>query len=385
MMDESGLDALLVASPHNLCYVAGVQLVIPQNLIHRFHFAVIPRSSEPVFIVSEPEMWLVQEDTWIEDVRPYGSLLRPWSTGEQDLETTPSEGVQTTPMEQLLHVFDEKSLLDARVGIETTWLPVYYYEKLREFLPKTTFASCSSLLKQLQQVRTADEVDLLRHANYSMAKALHLAFESSHVGDTEISVAANIVYHLVNEGLEPRTFTMGSGPIRGRRGHPWPGKKRLNWGDLIHADPKGSYKGYHGDVVRMAIVGQPTTEQARTYEKLRSIHFATIDACRPGMTAHDLYHFCEGAFEREGLKMHMSLIGHGVGCDLGHDPHIGDITIMSGVDTPLLPGMVFTVEPIYDTDDGRWHMEDALLMTEDGVEILSNYPRGGQYLYVIGE
>lgn len=382
-MVEAELDALLIASPHNFCYFAGPHLVISQNLLHRFHFAVIPLKGDPTLIVSEPESWVVREETWISDIRTYEGLLRPWSRGESHVESTPTGKAQSTPLELLADVLSEKGLLQARIGFEASWLPSYYLGVFEKFLPDARLVDCSRLVKEAQRLRTPEEVELLRHANLSMAKAMHVAYESAMVGDTELEVAANMVRYMVKAGLQPRTFTMGSGPQRGRRGHPWPSSKRLEPGDLIHADPKGTYKGYHGDVVRMAIVGKPTRTQLKTYESLRSIHLSTIEACRPGITCGALYEHCRQAFEREGLKMHMSLIGHGLGSDQGHDPHVGDVSIVAGSDMRLEPGMVFTIEPILDTEDGRWHMEDAIHMTEGGPEVLSDHPTGGQYLHVI--
>jgi len=79
----------------------------------------------------------------------------------------------------------------------------------------------------------------------------------------------------------------------------------------------------------------------------------------------------------------MSMVGYSLGADLGHDPHLGDVTLMHGNQAVLEPNMVLDIGIAYDASEGRWHVEDAILVTEDEPLILSDYPKGGQYLYAI--
>lgn len=382
LMEENELDCLIVMSPAGTCHVAGARISVSENVLHRFTFTVLPREDSPCLIVSEPELWLAEEQTWIQDIRTYDGILSPWRDKDAP-EVVPTEGARDTPLEALVEVIAEKDLTSGRLGIEEAWLPHLYFNRLSRMLPSARLVGADRILKRLHWIKTEEEVDLLTHANVASAKALEYAYQNSHIGDSEISLAAKVSYYLVNEGMEIKPWSIGSGPKRARRGHPWASDKRLGEGDIIHADPKGTYKGYQCDVVRMACVGDPSPEIRGHYQKVHSIHFGTIEACRAGMTAHNLYERSAQLFSKEGLEIQMSMAGYSIGADLGHDPHLGDVTIMHGNHTVLEPGMTMEIGTVYDTSYARWHIEDVVLITEHGARLLSDFPPGGQYLYVI--
>ena len=99
------------------------------------------------------------------------------------------------------------------------------------------------------------------------------------------------------------------------------------------------------------------------------IHQETLEAVRPGARACDVYHACGQAFQKHGLTLRTPHAGHGFGVGGGHEePMLQPLN-----EEVLEPGMVIAVEPVHkDVELGGYHLEDLLLVTENGSELLSN-------------
>ena len=134
-------------------------------------------------------------------------------------------------------------------------------------------------------------------------------------------------------------------------------------GDIIRNDYVSYLNGYPGHQSRTVVVGEPSSELIETYKINRDIYRATIDHCRPGVRASDIYHFANNAFGDAGIEGKVALAGHGVGAWWHQqEPYM----VPSGKHT-LEKGMVVALEPHI----GPWHLQDMVLITDGAPRLLS--------------
>ena len=143
-------------------------------------------------------------------------------------------------------------------------------------------------------------------------------------------------------------------------------------GDMLVTETSAPIWGYHAELERGMVIGTPTDEMRRLFDHTVAAQQAAFDALRPGVTCADVDDAVLAYFEANGLlgnwRQH---VGHGIGLR-NHEAPFLDI----GDHTPVESGMVFTVEPgVYARDLGGFRHSDTVVVTDDGIEILTDYPR----------
>jgi Xaa-Pro dipeptidase len=134
--------------------------------------------------------------------------------------------------------------------------------------------------------------------------------------------------------------------------------------------------GYWSDFSRAAVVGNPSAKQVDAQQAIHQITSDAVQKVAPGATASSIAQFCMASLEALRFPITSSIaalasrVGHGMGMNMTEPPH------MSVHDhTRLEPGMIITLEPGVATEYGTFHVEENVLVTEDGFEILSQCPR----------
>ena len=354
-MKAAGLDAVIAVSPENVTYAIGTDFVMSDLFMYveprnTFTACLIPVDGEPTLTVWRQEFELAKQQSWVRDVR-YWPMF---------------EGTATL----LAEVAREKGLERARIGVEKDYLSVSTFEQLRASLPNVTFEASEAVFAKARTVKTEYEIEQLRRVAYVTSKAISLAWERARVGDLERDVAADITNHVMRFGAHPYVFNMGSGP-NSALGHRWGDDRRLQSGDIIHADAKGRIRGYWSDVSRNCVVGTPDPHQIDIYARLVAIHDRIVDMLKPGLEAREVYEFSRQVYKREGINVEPRLIGHGIGTALHEAPLLEpDVTDV------LEEGMVVTVEPTHYEPGVRYHYENMVLVTARGGEVLSNHGLG---------
>ena len=143
-------------------------------------------------------------------------------------------------------------------------------------------------------------------------------------------------------------------------------------GDLLVTETSAPIWGYHAELERGMVIGPPTDEMRRLFDHTVAAQQVAFDALRPGVTCADVDGAVLAYFEANGLlpnwRQH---VGHGIGLR-NHEAPFLDI----GDHTPIEPGMVFTIEPgVYASDLGGFRHSDTVVVTDDGIEILTDYQR----------
>ena len=273
------------------------------------------------------------------------------------------------------------SLGTVKIGIEAAHLTV----AMKEWLERTsvarglpiTWTSTERVVEQPRLVKDASEVATLRDAAARLTSVAETAFRSIRPGVTERDVAAAIEVALRSAGYERPAFDtiVASGP-NAALPHYRAGLRILKPGDLVVLDFGGVLDGYCSDLTRTVSVGAPTPDALRLHAAVREAQQAAIEAVKPGVPASSVDAAARGLLESRGLGEAFGHgTGHGLGLDIHEEPRVGPPRPHSA-SVQLEPGMVFTIEPgAYLPGMGGVRIEDDVLVTEDGYEVLTSVPK----------
>ena len=173
--------------------------------------------------------------------------------------------------------------------------------------------------------------------------------------------------------------------------HGIPGNRSLEEGDIINVDVTSILDGYYADASKTFCVGTPSVDAKKIVEVSRQCLAKGMNAVKPGNTVGDIGFAIQTYAESQGCSVVREFVGHGVGLDFHEPPQIPHYGT-PGTGIRLIPGMVFTIEPMINlgnkelfilkdgwtavTKDGSLsaQFEQTLLVTESGFESLTPYP-----------
>jgi Xaa-Pro dipeptidase len=155
---------------------------------------------------------------------------------------------------------------------------------------------------------------------------------------------------------------------------------RFEPGDMLVSETAAPVWGYNAELERGMVVGAPTDEMRRLFDHMCAAQQTAFDAFRPGVTCADVDRAVLGYFEENNLLPYWQQhVGHAIGLR-NHEAPFLDV----GDTTPVEPGMVFTIEPgVYAPGLGGFRHSDTVLVTPDGIEILTEYPSDIESLTIV--
>jgi Xaa-Pro aminopeptidase len=353
-LEANGLEALIVTTPANIRYLAnhigsaGTLIITPRDIQlfvdFRYKESVRSRQDSPAAC---PGLRII-------DV--------PDSYDEALVKTTISSPARV-------------------IGIEAGHLTVARQEWLTRTWQSSsadiTLRSTERFIERFRAVKDAAEISMLREAAQRLTPVAATAVESIRRGMAERDVAAVIETALRRAGYERPAFDtiVASGP-NSALPHYRAGDRALHDGDLVVLDFGGVLDGYCSDLTRTVTVGNPSPEARRLHAAVLEAQSAAIDAVKPGVTTADVDGAARRVLVGHGLG---EAFGHGTGHGLGLDVHEEPRVSKPRLDVPperLEPGMVFTIEPgAYVPGFGGVRIEDDVLVTETGCEVLTSVPR----------
>jgi Xaa-Pro dipeptidase len=256
-------------------------------------------------------------------------------------------------------------------------------------LSEVTGASIRSVVDAIERMmarKSANEIALIRESGRWCAHAHRLLQEYTRTGVTEaeasVRAGAEATLAMLAELGESFGGQLGSndGVKAGYRGQIG---RRSAWahaiahniefaaGDMLVTETGAPVWGYNAELERAMIIGPPSDEQRRLFEHVVASQQVAFDALRPGVTCADVDGAVMRYFEDNDLLPYWRQhTGHAIGLR-SHEAPFLDL----GDHTPIEPGMVFTVEPgLYDDELGGFRHSDTVVVTEDGIELLTSYP-----------
>ncbi len=268
-------------------------------------------------------------------------------------------------MTDLIASIRECGLSESRLAIVgTDVIPAEYYDALREALPNATLEPANDVLEAPRQLKSAAEIEALRQAARIADAGLEAGIAAVQAGATQFDVELAARKAALEAGADfiPRV-RVSSGPAISTLGWPMVRNQQLQDGDLVYIDFIGWVHGYGFDNSRATVVGPPSDAQRDYLEHMVEATEWMIGALEPGKPIE----FCF----TQSRDRNIMPFGHGIGLDICENPWV---TIGRPV-TPQ-PGMVLSIEPIViDTKLGGMNIEDTILITEDGVDVLNQCSR----------
>jgi Xaa-Pro aminopeptidase len=364
-MQSAGLDAMISCSPENFAYLTG--FVVPSQPLIRHRHAMVIVTADGKTAIFGVDM----EATTIKRREP-DTPSRIWA------EFTDSA------MAVLASQLKDLGLEAARIGIEMDYLPAGDFARLARELPKAQFSGNEAILARLRQIKTADEIVLLRRLSRIADQSITDALAAVKTGDTEMDIAAHMTRNIYTLGAEHFKLMIVATGERSQLPNVGPSERKLQLEDVCRVEIFSVIAGYQAGVCRTAVVQRAPAHAEKIWQNLVECKYLLMDMIKPGASCRAIYE----AFIRKLSELNLppiSFVGHGIGLHLHEDPYIGKTPEIGKTgDAQIEAGMVLGVEPLcYQTGYGYgMQNKDMMLVTETGCELLSDYADTDRLLVV---
>jgi Xaa-Pro dipeptidase len=262
---------------------------------------------------------------------------------------------------------------DGPIGVETQHVTWFLRDLLEAALPGVAWQPIDGLLVPLRMVKTAEEIRKLRD-NFALTDLGHsVARRATQAGRTEIEIWGEI--HSAIQARVGHRVPLGNDCVVGYRenniGGP-PGDLALGENDSLIVDLSTLLHGYWSDSCATYYVSRPSEEQIKAHAMISEALAFAISLVRPGVAASEIDRRVRGFIEERGYPVYPHHTGHGVGVTGHEEPRIVPYN-----EIVLEPGMVIMLEPGTYVP-GQWgvRLEDAMLVTEDGAEVITTHEKG---------
>lgn len=256
------------------------------------------------------------------------------------------------------------------LGFEADQLAFATYKQLARILGRRTkLKATSGLVEQLRIIKDADEISQIRASVLLAASLFQTALSVAKPGVAETVVAGELELQARRAGAEKMSFdTIVAAGARSALPHGRASAHPIPAAGFIIMDYGVILAGYCSDMTRTVHTGPVSRSHRRMYDAVREAQLASIAAVKPGVESGAVDHAGREILKKAGYDSFFThSTGHGVGIEVHEPPRLA-----RGQTQKLAPGMVITIEPgIYIPDDGGVRIEDMVLVTESGNEVLT--------------
>jgi Xaa-Pro aminopeptidase len=293
---------------------------------------------------------------------------------EQAVAEVPDYDRELAPQEFLTALADGWPEGQLRLGFEDQHVTVRQHRRLREVIPeRVELVAAGGIVEAERMVKEPGEVERIRAAAALVDEIYAWLREQGLVGRTERAVATALEHRMRELGADGPSFSsiVASGG-RGALPHAQPADVAIPVGTLVTLDIGARLDGYCSDCTRTWATGELPDDLAGAYALVGRAQAAALAAVRPGPTGRELDAVARGIIDAAGHGEHF---GHGLGHGVGLEVHEGP-RLTRTADVELAPGHVVTVEPgVYLPGRGGVRIEDLVVVTEQGHEVLSGTPK----------
>ncbi|MEN6519980.1 MAG: Xaa-Pro peptidase family protein [Armatimonadota bacterium] len=271
-------------------------------------------------------------------------------------------------LEAAAEILDESA--PKRLGFEPNCVTYSTHLELRRVVSKNTrLIGVKGMVEKLRMVKDSGEIDAIKRAVVVADKCFSHVVSWVKPGMTEREIALEMDTYMRKLGAEKESFDtiVAAGP-NAACPHHQPTGDVLKEGQMLKMDFGALVDGYCSDLTRTIFMGEPDERQREVYNVVLDAQMAAIHAIKPGVKGSEIDTIAREHIKSEGYG---DYFGHGLGHSIGLTVHDGDgFSQRSSI--VLEPGMVITVEPgIYVEDWGGVRIEDDIVVTESGVEVLT--------------
>lgn len=263
------------------------------------------------------------------------------------------------------------------VGLERAFIPADAEECLRLSLPNVQIVDALKPLETLRARKSPTELAYLREASERVVEAMLEVIGSHGAGTTkrELNDALRREEMLRGLSFEYCLIACGASFNRSPSNQPW------QEGEILSLDSGGNYRGYIGDLCRMAILGEPDAELEDLLAEVDAVQQAARSPIRPGTPAGEIVRIAEETRRKSPHVSHVDFVAHGMGLVTHEAPRLigrGSFPYPPDhIETPLAEGMVISIETtLKHPSRGLIKLEDTLAVTREGWESYGDTARG---------
>lgn len=346
LMKEKNLTQLLVTDTASIFYLTGRWIEAGERLL----VLLIRQSGKPVLFINElfPEKESEDLDfVWIKDTTDSIALLA------------------------------EKLEKEEVLGIDKNW-PSGFLIRLMETTGSAKVVNSSLLLDLIRSRKDEEEIQFMREASRLNDDAMTMLIDALHEDMTEKEMEDRLREIYDSLGAEGFSFT----PIiaygkNGANPHHENSHRLLKEGDSVILDIGCRKDNYASDMTRTVFYMEVDEKAKEVYETVLKANRKAIEKVKPGVKFSEIDEAARAVIEEKGYgKYFTHRTGHSIGIEV-HE--YGDVS--SANEDLLMPGMIFSVEPgIYLEGELGVRIEDLVLVTEEGHEVLNRYPKDLQII-----
>ncbi|HEY2751531.1 Xaa-Pro peptidase family protein [Phenylobacterium sp.] len=343
LMAEIGADAMIIGAGPSLRYLAGVGW----NPTERLVAMLLPREGGPTMVCPRFELGSLKAslgveadiELWEEHESPYGLAA------------------------------DVLTRMGARTLAIDPALPFFAFDGLRLAAPAIAMLNGAPVVDGCRMIKSTAELALM-----SQAKAMTLEVHRRAARILAPGITTTAVRRFIDQAHralgadDGSTFCAVQFGVASAYPHGLPGEQRLERGDIVLIDTGCRVQGYHSDITRTYVFGEPSAAQRRVWEVEKGAQAAAFAAVRPGVACEEIDAVARGFLEAAGFGPGYELpglphrTGHGIGLAIHEAPYL-----VRGDRTPLQPGMCFSNEPmIVVPDTFGIRLEDHFYVTPEG-------------------
>ncbi|WOF22563.1 M24 family metallopeptidase [Microbacterium betulae] len=386
-LQSAGLQAYVAFTPSNVHYVSGYESYFLSTWwrMHGKIFAAVSadESRAPALVLGDAED-AAEAAAAGTAVFSYPMWVEPASLAQiQDARRTPEERPAQWSEEAidraLADVLRSYGITRGRVGCDLQHMTHDAYLRLRRVAPDVEWIDFTDGMYEVRVIKFDYEIARLQAASEladaGMLHAVAGAFDGAGIVDLHSGFVEGAARHARTDSKYAGFSTFWVLPAFGKAANINAAQTGgLARGDLIKFDCGTTVLGYRSDHGRTFAYGEPAPQARALHETLKAAHDAALLAVRPGALPSEVFAAAEGRVRRHGYpNYNRGHFGHSVGMDTFHEepPFLGRHETR-----PLQTGMVLAIEtPFYGNDVGSIMIEDLVLVTETGAEVLSPLAR----------
>lgn len=347
-MDALELDGLMLTHPPDLAYLSNFS------------------GEDSIGLFTKKDFYLVTDFRYVEQAEMEAGWLKIIHRKDKLVEMA----------DALAHTLQQAGV--RRVGFEANFATVGQIDAVHEALDELEYdcelVPLEDVMVTQRKVKDDQEIDLIRKSCEVAEEAFNAVRDSIQAGETEGYLAGLLIMEMKARGATDPSFSpiVATGP-NSSLPHYRPADTTILKDTLLLFDWGAKVNGYCSDLTRTFAIGRVPAKLKQIHNVVLEAQLAAIDFLRPGVSTKAADKVARDVIEKAGFG---DYFGHSLGHGIGRDIHEFPSLRKSGEEDELRPGMVVTVEPgIYLPGEGGVRIEDDVLITHSGCEVLTSLPK----------
>ncbi|TYP78924.1 M24 family metallopeptidase [Paenibacillus methanolicus] len=339
-LDQEGLDALFITSPYNRRYLTGFT------------------GSAGFVLITKEQAFLITDFRYVNQAQEQAQAYEIVQHAANPLDTI-AEKLQ--------------ALQAARLGFEKNHASYAQYQSYAERFQGIELVPTENMVERLRGIKDEAEIGFIKQAIEITDKAFDHILGVIKPGISEREVSAELEYFMRKQGAVSSAYsTIVASGERSALPHGLASSKLIGTNEFVTLDFGANFEGYLSDLTRTVFVGTPSERHKEMYRVVLEANQAALDGVKPGMTGKEGDALGRNVIEGYGYGPYF---GHGLGHAFGLEIHEG-MRFSAQTEERLEPGMIMTVEPgVYLPGFGGVRIEDNILITDTGIEVLTKSPK----------